>query len=192
MNKSKFLFAIALFSICLLSFSNTFGQTNNDRVAGQNYEIVLQTLTPIKDSSNRNAIPSNLLNTVTKLKKNFSFSDYSLAETHFGRTGDGGNIEYKGVTKSSDGQIDKSPVFNEWTLIGLNKEASSSNTVSIKSFRFGSRVPVSTSNVINYEQVGISIQKFNIRENEPTIIGTLTLPNENQIAFIVLTVKPVE
>ena len=78
----------------------------------------------------------------------------------------------------------------------------SKNIISFNSFRFGTRLPIATkfssdendktSQVVNYQFVGFTIDNFSISENKPTLLGTLNLPNKNQMAFVIMTIREVE
>jgi hypothetical protein len=46
------------------------------------------------------------------------------------------------------------------------------------------------SDVVNYESVGLVVNRLAIPENRPTMIGTISLPKTSGTVFLVLTVKP--
>jgi len=46
--------------------------------------------------------------------------------------------------------------------------------------------------VLNYEAVGLNMNRVSLPENKPTLIGTLSLPKTTGTMFLVLTVRPTE
>ena len=202
MNKPKFIFAVvALSLIQLSSLSTSFAQEN--KPPEPSYEIVLQTLTAAEDAKSQNVVPANLSKVVKKLKETFPFSNYQLTSTYLGRIENGGSFEYKSVSRDFADANTASPSFNEWTLSGVRRNAQSpNNVIVINSFRFGVRLPIAASlnrdetskgsTVFNYELVGFTIGKFNLIENKPALLGTLHLANENQMAFVIMTIREVE
>jgi hypothetical protein len=203
MNKPKFIFAAAAFSlIFLLGFSISSAQESRKQ-SEPNYEIVLHTLISSENTIRQNAIPANLSNIIKKLKETFPFSDYQLASTYLERIENKGSFSYSGITNEFTEKDGLPPSFNEWSLRGMSRNPESSkNAITFNAFKFGTRLPVATnlssdetnkdSRVINYQFVGFTIDNFSISENKPTLLGTLNLPNKNQMAFVVMTIREVE
>ncbi|MEJ7846887.1 MAG: hypothetical protein WKF92_02235 [Pyrinomonadaceae bacterium] len=89
-------------------------------------------------------------------------------------------------------------------LNGLKAVPGAAGPVSFQaqSFRFGARVPVKTGqtknsegqviDIINYESVGLTMNRTSLGENKPTLIGTLSLPKTSGTLFLILTIKAVE
>ncbi len=46
--------------------------------------------------------------------------------------------------------------------------------------------------IINYESVGLTMNRTSLGENKPTLIGTLSLPKTSGTLFLILTIKAVE
>ena len=203
MNKPKFVFKSVLFLVAL-SATNAFAQTENKSPAAEPcYEIILQVLTASNAASDKNGAAPALAGVVRKLKTLYAFSDYRLTETYLQRTSN--SIEYKGLMNDSDSIADKSaPLFSEWSLrnlraFGLN--SGSRQSIQFDSFRFGARVPITISSksedgkspsVISYDSIGITSSRFTVKENEPTVIGSLATAKADELMFLVLTVKAVE
>jgi hypothetical protein len=198
MNKPKIAFPITAFLfVYLLSLTNSFAQTENQpKQAEPSYEIVLQTLIASNDTAVKSAVPQTLSNVVKKLKANYSFSDYHLTSTYLERVTNTANFEFKGVSSVSDqNQENYAPLFSEWSLGVLRSlpNEKGRNSIQFQRFRFGQRVPVKTSaGVVNYEQIGLTLDKLSLPENIPTIIGSLATSKPEELMFLVLTVKPVE
>jgi hypothetical protein len=207
MNKPKFIFSVvAFFVVCLFSATNFSAQTETQqRQAEPSYEVVLHLLTASNISSDKNSVPQSLSNVVKKLKTNYTFSNYRLASTYLGRIANTGNFEFKIVSnEASQDQENYVPIFSEWSLVALRNlpNEKGQNSIQFQSFRFGRRVPVrtatlkdesgKTSDVVNYEQIGLNMQKFSVSENVPTIVGSLSTAKPDELMFLVLTVKPAE
>jgi hypothetical protein len=194
MNKPKFIFLIAAFFLVgLLSPVVSFAQsTDNKPQAEQCYEVVLQIL--IASNTGKNSTPQALSNVLKKLKTNFSYSDYRLAQTYVERTSFA--VEHKGMlSELSQNQSTTTPAFSEWKLFGL--KSMGQNSISFQNFVFGARIPVVVSNskgesTVNYEAIGLNVTKFSLSENVPTVVGSLSTSKLDELMFLVLTVKPAE
>ncbi len=204
MNKTKILFAVTF--VCLLGLTNIFAQTQNQMPpADTSYEVVLHILTASNNPAGKSSVPQSLSNVVKKLKTVYSYSDYSLNSTYFERVANTGVLEFKGISKNLDqNQENFASVFTEWTLgrLQTSPNGQGENSVQFDGFRFGQRVPVitgistdasgKTSNVVNYEQIGLTLKSLSLSENVPTIIGSLSTSKPDELIFLIMTVKPTE
>ncbi|MDQ3087644.1 MAG: hypothetical protein M3Q78_03505 [Acidobacteriota bacterium] len=198
MTKPKTIFTTAAFFIvCLLSLTDSFAQTETkQRQAEPSYEVVLHILTASDTASEKTSIPPTLSNVVKKLKTIYSFSNYRLDSTYLQRVANTGNIEFKSISnEANQNQDNYIPIFSEWTLGGLQSLPNSKgqNSIQFQNFRFGQRVPIRTqTGIFNYEQIGLTMQRFGVPENVPTIVGTLSTTKPNELMFLVLTVNPAQ
>lgn len=201
MNKLKF-FVFALIIFCLSSFSSAFAQTDKIRQSEPNYEVSLQMLIASKDSTKKSEIPANLTDTVNKFKKNFPYSTYRTIFTNFQRVENKGNIVYRSLLNEISPDAGQS-VFQDWRLEILEKETNGNgeNSVSFQRFSFQARIPVtyvsfneskSSTPITNYENIGVTLQRFSLPENTPTLIATLSTPPNDEMIFFILTVNPVK
>jgi hypothetical protein len=46
--------------------------------------------------------------------------------------------------------------------------------------------------IINYEAIGVNINRFNVPENVPTVVGSLSTQKTDEFVFLVLTVRKAE
>lgn len=198
MNKPKFLFSIAtFFLVCLVSLTNSFAQTENQsKQAERSYEIVLHTLIASNNADKSAAVPQTLSNVVKKLKTNYPLSDYRLTSTFLERISDKASFEFKSVAVGSvQNQENVVPVFSDWSINVVQSlpNEKGRNLIQFQGFRYGQRVPVRTSSgVVNYEQIGLTLQKLSLPENIPTVVGSLSTSKPDEMLFLVLTVKTVE
>jgi hypothetical protein len=207
MTKSKIAFSIiAFFSVCLLSLTNGFTQTSpTGKQIEPSYEVILQTLVASNNANNKSDIPQMLIGAVKRLKANYPYSNYRLGETFYQRIANTGAIELRNVSNEIIPDQERSySIFSEWTLNNLQNlpDAKGQNSIQFQSFRFGQRIPIITSSVkdadgkinsvVNYEQVGLTIQKLSLAENVPTVIASLSTWKPNELMFLVLTVKSAE
>ena len=197
MNKLRFTFsAAAFFIVCLFSLTNALAQSPG-RQFEPSYDVVLQVLIASNSAADKSAaVPQTLSGVVKKLKNNYSFSNYRLDSTYLQRTSS--NIEFKSLSNALiQNQENFTPVFSEWSLIGLKSfpDVRGTSAIQFQSFRFGQRVPIrypGGSGVVNYEQVGINLQSFSIPANAPTVVASLSSANPAELLFLVLTVKAAE
>ena len=197
MTKPNFVFkVVALSIICFFAFSNVFAQVENKTLYEPSYEVMLQILVGSDSGEQKSAAPVNL-NAVTKnLKNRVPFAVYNLSATYLHRVANTGNLEIKNVTSDAKNADAGTPVFSEWSIGQLKSsatDATNQNSIQITNFRFGQRIPVQSPNgVLNYESVGLGLQRLNVAENVPTVVGSLSSQNSSEMSFLVLTVRRAE
>jgi hypothetical protein len=200
MKKSIYIFKMFLLMIAV-SAANVLAQNESRQPqAAPSYEVILQLLVASNNAAGKANLPPSLANVVKKLKTNYSFADYRLATTFLQRTSD--SVEYKSLLNDFYQSVDKSyPVFSDWSLRNLRNlpAPNGRNVIQFESFRFGARVPLGSrdesgksASGVNYESIGISTTRFNLSENEPTVIGSLATSKPDELMFLVLTVKAAE
>ncbi len=203
MNQPKiFLLAIITFSLILVGASVSHGQLDSKQPGGQSYDVSLQILIGSNDATQPVEIPAGLSALSKQLKSSFGFSKFRLASTLFGRLSNTGSFEYKSLTNIFGKETNITPqTFMEWSIGNFRNMPTARGTQGFQaqSFRFGARVPVPTSMakdesgkmapVVNYESIGLSLNKLGLPENAPTLIGTLNLPGAEGTIFLVVTVK---
>ncbi|MEZ5428127.1 MAG: hypothetical protein R2747_17780 [Pyrinomonadaceae bacterium] len=199
MNKPKF-FVGLLLAVVLLGFSQSFAQPEKREIE-PSYEVILQTLVASNDAADRAGLPDSLSGTVNKLKTNFAFANYRVVSTHLERISNKGSLFFRSVFKAA-GPEEMSPISTSWQLDSLNSSVDSKGRpgVEFRSFSFegrilykttvfnekaGSMVPATGSDLIELKN-----QRFNVPENEPTVIGNLALPKSDKQIFLIITVKP--
>ena len=188
-----------LFLISVISLSAQV----RSQPAGPNYEATLHVLVASNQASTGTDLPQSLSTVSRQVRSEFGSSNLRLLHTHLGRMSNDGTLEYKGVSNAyTPDPQPGSPAFLEWTLHRL--KASETGAVQdryqFESFRFGARVPVrvvfsqdqKAPAPINYESIGLTLTRLNVRENVPTLVGTLTQPKTAGTLFLVLTVRNVD
>ncbi|CAN5514330.1 hypothetical protein BH18ACI3_BH18ACI3_00190 [soil metagenome] len=205
MNRPQTILSITFFfSICLMFVSATFAQTDPRYKIEPNHEAVLHVVLGSSEAAQDGGLPQSLSGISKQLRANFAFTNYKLVNTYLGRIANTGNLDYKSIANiyAQEPETD-TPSFLDWRLIDLrsSQSAAGQNVFQIQSFRFGARVPIKSAGirdesgkstaVINYESVGLTLDKISFSENSPTLIGTLSLPKPSGTMFLVLTVKGV-
>jgi hypothetical protein len=199
MKKPKFFVFALLF---LFSLTNVFAQTEQEKNQIEpSYEIVLHVVVASGNPTEKGKLPPSLSGVIGKLKNDFSYSNYSLAATFLERMSASGVIGHTGVLNQLKQTNEEKIYFSDWGLSGLKagKDEKGKDLVQFQAFNFGAKVPVVTAiggkgdgvEVVNYENIGIRITRFNLPENTPTIIGSLSTPKTDEFIFLVLTVRPV-
>ena len=203
MNLSRVFPSLTIF--VLIFVSAAFGQADAKGQPDSNYEAILHVILGSSDADQSGGLPKSLSGISTQLKANFTFSNYKLVNTYLGRIANAGNLEYKSMANiHGQEQEGDSPSFLDWKLSNFRRvnETPGRGVFNVQSFRFGARVPLrvgsfkddagKAQSVINYESLGLSLDKLSFSENSPTLIGTLSLPKTAGTVFLVLTVKSLE
>ena len=204
MNQPKKTFSILSFLlIVLIGASALLAQTDQKPQAEVSYEAILQVVIGQQDASMKIDIPPALSPISRQLRENFTFPSYRLANTFIGRISSAGTLEYKSISDILSQPADQdAPIFVEWNLGRLQSVGDNrgQNVLYVQPFRFGARVPVRTETprgsdgkpyaVVNYEAIGLTINRVGLPESKPTLIGTLSLPKTTGTMFLVLTIRP--
>lgn len=201
MNRQNFISKLVLCLVIAFGAASVSAQTETKaQTAEPTYEIVLQILNASNAPGKSSDAPA-LAPLVKRLKTLYAFSDFRVTTTFLQRTAD--SIEYKSLTNDFSGNAEKSaPAFADWSLRNLRlvADAQGRKMIQFDSFRFGTRIPVvfqtsidgKTAPLVNYESVGVTTTRFALRENEPTVLGSLAMGKPDELFFLVLTVKAVE
>lgn len=206
MTKPNFIFSAAFLLVCFST--NSLAQTPPAKERAEpNYEIVLQVLTASNNAADNKqtaaAVPQTLAGVVKKLKNIYAFSNYRLTSTYLQRIANTGNVLSNDISNEASQNAD-APVFSEWAIdqMLILPDAKGQDSIAIRNFRFGQRVPVKTASfaaengksnaVVNYERVGLTMQKLGFPVNSPTVVGTLSASKPDELMFLILTVKPTD
>lgn len=168
------------------------------------YEATLYVLIGSDDDSQRVDLPKPLDGVARQIRDSFTFKNYRLMNTYYGRLANDGSLEYKSVSslKNVSTELD-SPTFLDWQLANFKAEPTGPDRdpLSVQVFRFGARVPIvvsrlptgdgKTNPVTNYESVGLTLNRMSLAENRPTLIGTISLPRTTGTVFLVLAIRQV-
>lgn len=201
MSQPNFIFKFsAILFVTIFCYAAVFAQTDIKTPSEQSYEVVLQIVNASKTANGKTPVPASLSGVVKKLQENYTNLNYYLSATFYQRIANNGNLEFKGISVIPN-QDFYAPVFSDWSFAQLvgGTDRQGANAVQIRSFRFGQRVPVRVARlkseddkaapVINYEGVGLTMQKVNLPENSPTIIGNFPGSSADDLQFLILTVK---
>lgn len=198
MSLQKRLFTSLTFSLLFLTaFISISAQTDQSKPAEAAYEAVLYVLV---SGGQGESLPSSLGGLSREIRAEFGSANLRLINTYFGRLSSRGNLEYKGVSNAyAPESLPGSPSFLDWRLTDVRnvQNAAGQPAYQLQGFRFGARVPVrigsfqdeKVSAAINYETIGLTVDRVSVRENIPTLIGTLNQPRTDGTLFLVLTVR---
>jgi hypothetical protein len=201
MNKIKLLIAgIGVSGVLFLLPVLGFGQA----AADSNYEVTVQLLMGSNEASaTKSSMPTNLSALSQQLRSKTGYNNFRLAGTIIGRMANRGKFEYKSYSDLF-GQDPKFRTTLELTVNGLKSNFAEKNPagVDIEAFRFGAIVPVvigyrrdesgKDQPSVNYERIGLTLDKLALADNSPTLIGTLDTPNGSEMIFLVVTVKTLD
>ena len=196
-------FCIAAAAMIVFSFSGLVRAQGPAPVAEQSFDVSLHLVLGSNEGA-RGEMPSELSAVTKQIRSNFGFSNYRLASTFLGRISNSGSFEYKSVgnvfgpPSTADAQT-----FLEWSLGDFRTVPASvgPDSVQARAFRFGAKVPVVVGPAagdgtkgapIQYESIGVTVGKFGVKQNAPTLIGTLNLPGTSGTIFLIMTVRSVD
>jgi hypothetical protein len=198
--------SIVLFAAAVVIFGGrvSFAQSEVKAQQDASYEAMLYVVLGSNEAVPGAELPKSISGVTRQLRDNFTFNNYRLLNTYIGRMASRGSLEYKSVAalpNASDRELD-SPSFLEWSLKDLHSPdaAATGDLLVMQMFRFGARVPIKTNTMveggktletINYENVGLTVNKLGITQGSPTLIGTIALPRTAGTVFLVLAVRPV-
>ncbi|MCP9495084.1 MAG: hypothetical protein MSG64_11610 [Pyrinomonadaceae bacterium MAG19_C2-C3] len=163
-----------------------------------NYDVEVNILAATPSGNER--LPARLDAVARQLNASLTNTNFRVAATFLHRVKEGGNLEVKGVAGAlfQAAPNANTPTFYEFSLSRVNaNEGVTNGMIDVQNARFGLRVPITVGGtsgqgggfpVINYEPVGITTS-LGFRENTPTIVGTITTPNSNELLVIVVTMR---
>ena len=201
--KQRIISTVVLSFAFLIVATSTFAQPEAAKAAEPNYEVMLHVL--VGSGQAGEALPSTLSPITRQVRADFGTNNLKVINTYLGRISNTGNLEYKGVSNAYVPEPQSgAPSFLDWQLVGLKTmpNASGENAFQFQRFRFGARVPVKVGSFLdhegkvmaptNYEAIGLTLDRMSVRENTPTLVGTLTQPKTDGTLFLVLTVRNVD
>jgi hypothetical protein len=170
-----------------------------------NYEIQLHLLVASNEAGEKGNVPQSLEAIVRQLKSSLSFANYRLAATFVNRIKDGGTLESRGLIPAN--LFTPAPTTfvpeaaYEFTLFKIKLDDDLTN-IDIPKFRFGLQLPVITGMIrgeanapptpnINFQPASINTE-LNLREDKPTIVGTMNTARSDQMLVLVITVRRVQ
>ncbi len=192
---------LALLSILIASAATASAQAERPKPPEASCEIVLQVL--IAGGQSGDALPETLAGVAREIRSKFGSRDLRLINSYFGRSSNLGSLDYRGVSRSyTTESMPGSPTFLDWRITGLRATQNSAGQAAfqLQGLRFGARIPISVgggpdgkpATQTTYESIGLTIDGLSVRDNVPTLIGTLSQPRTDGMLFLVLTVGNVE
>jgi len=192
--RKPFLFITVTASL-LLSAIGVFAQADQRVPAEPSFEVTLSVVTGTSDPAQKSDLPQNLSGIAKQIRSSFGLTNLKLSDSYIGRIGNNGTISYKSVAAIDGRPQTDTPSFLDWHIAGLKNTAAAggANAFSILQFNFGARVPVAIggSSPVQYEAIGLSVDRMTVPENSPVLIGTIALPKaDGGRVFLVLNVSP--
>jgi hypothetical protein len=185
---------------CLILFVLGAAAQTGQSSPESSFEVTLSVVSGSNDAAQKGELPQSLAPLAKQLRSSFGLTSLRLADTYVGRIGNGGNINYKSLANIDNASQPDTPSFLDWTIAGL-RNASNANSFFMQGFRFGARVPVRVGHgfdpngkplsTIQYESIGLNVDRLTVGQNTPVLIGTIALPKaDGGRVFLVLNVSP--
>lgn len=178
--------------VCLVGLKAALAQSDARNEFQPSYEVKIQFLTASNKPDGKNDLPNNLQPVVEKLRKDYLYKTFEIAETYILRMTRGGKIDVRGASsRLIEGEGGKLPIFHDWSLTDLKiaNDPTGKEFLQFDSLRYSARVPLKASGATNYESTGFALMKFNLPENMPTVAGSFSMPQADEFVFVILTVK---
>ena len=164
-------------------------------------EVKLELIVASNSAGEGAKLPPQLDATIKQLRASLPYSHYRWAATFINRVNNGADSTTKGIAGPLLGTTPPTssvPSFYDLVLSDVSL-ASSGTRQALVHFRmhFGARLPIvvgssgagsGSSQSVNYEGTGISTT-LSIRENEPVVVGTMSLGPSNEMLVLVVSVK---
>jgi hypothetical protein len=183
-------------AVCLTLCLTTAAQQPS--TADTNYDVTLQLVIGSNEPGLKKDLPADLGPLSKQIRSSFDFAGYRVASTFLGRIASNGNFDYNSVASIEGKDLSSSvPTFLDWSLRDLHAVAAS-RSLQASSFRFGARVPIFVGDAgkgqqaVNYENLGVGLNRVGLNENTPTLVGTLHLPGTTGTIFLVMTIRPTQ
>jgi hypothetical protein len=194
-------FFVVTISVSLLILAVGIFAQGDQRPAApieSSFEITLSVVAGSNDTAQRGELPQALAPVARQLRAAYGLSNLRLVDSYIGRIGNNGAMSYKSLTNIDGNAQSNTPSFLDWQIAGLRNAANGApNSIFILSFRFGARVPVvigqsANSSPVQYENIGLTIDRMTASLNSPVLLGTVALPKaDGGRVFLVLNVSPV-
>lgn len=205
MKLSKPVVSILAFPLLSLIFLvPAFGQTDLKPTAEPNFEAILHVVAGTSETGQDQKLPQSLSSVSKQLQNDFGVTNLKLLNTYIGRLANTGSLDYRGVSSAyAQEPASVAPSFLDWKLTGLRimQNAAGQNVFQFQSFKFGARVPIrvaafrdessKSQSVVNYESIGLTLDRMSVAENSATLVGTLSQPKTDGTLFLILIVKGV-
>jgi hypothetical protein len=172
-------------------------------------EVQIQLLIGSNAAGEGARVPASLDATLRQLRSTLSVSNYRMGATFLNRVKNGRSLEVKGtggVLPVTPNLSPYTPSFHQFSLrpVTLTMNLAGQQVVNIQDFRFGLKVPISTTPpapagstnpnagfpVIQYEDTGISTG-LSLPVGVPVVVGTLYFGPSGEAIIVVLTASKI-
>ncbi len=196
------IFGVRYVALCLL-LTACVGFNSVSATAQQaeavNYDVEVNLIASMAEGGGK--LPSRLDAVARQLRASLAPANYRLAATFLGRVKDKGNLRLNGVVSPlfqlpSNAENARNVATYSTYIVQLNgvETATNGELIDISSLVMELRVPVVSSispqgqTILNYEQTGINTG-FALRENAPTVVGTITTSRADELLVLVVTMR---
>ncbi len=195
MHTRRTLLLLSAFTFLIFLWPSVSAQTTPNKIDNKNFDITLRIVFGSNAATSKTSLPSELSPVVDQIKKTYNFSSFVPVGTFKARLGNTGAVEYKSIGEifPRNGEpVSELPSFLEWKLVGLTSQPD--NSINFQAFRLGARIPLKTgvAGAYQYESVGLDFNRFGIEPMKWMQVGTISSPDADGTAFILLYVKPSE
>ncbi|HYY58585.1 MAG TPA: hypothetical protein VE842_14725 [Pyrinomonadaceae bacterium] len=173
--------------------------SSNELKGAVDLEIHLHLVVASNAAGEGTKLPSAFDATSRQLRSSLPFNNYRWAATFINRVSNGASSSVRGIAGPLLGTTSPSsqtPSFYDMQLndVLLASDESGQEVVQLR-VHFGARLPVvvgagggTSPPLVNYESTGISTS-IRVKENEPVVIGTMSLGPTNEMLVLLITAK---
>lgn len=190
MKRSRSIFAFAgVICLLVLGAVSTKGQQAGADKSRHTFEVQLHFVLGSDSGAAGPEIPKEIRSAIRRIGKTYAYADYRLASSQYQMVYTGGQIQSDTILKNLGGfRIADRPIYANWSLGGFMETPSAANILT-GTFRFTARVPSKIGNDITYNKIQYVLRGVALREERPTVIGTLPVPESDELIFFVLNVS---
>jgi hypothetical protein len=179
--------------------SSTSSLSSAERKGDVDLEVQLHLLLASNTAGEGAKLPAKFDAVVKQLSSTLPYSHYRWASTFLNRVNIKGNSSIKGIAGpllATTAPSSATPSFYDLMIgnVGLTTGTAGQELIRFN-LRFGARLPVvvgggAAAPTVNYESTGIDTL-ISVRENEPVVVGTMSLGPSNETLVLVVSVKKI-
>ncbi|HUF03767.1 MAG TPA: hypothetical protein VMM38_06285 [Aridibacter sp.] len=159
---------------------------------GRSYKLLLQVVVGSAVSETDNEVSPAVRSAIVGLGPEFGYDRYTTAASLYGPLGINGQAQWKLVPKKlgsfGSGAM---PIFAEWNIGTIESVPGNPSLVEIRRFLFTLRIPAAIRESVNYESIGLTLNRVRAEAGKTSVIGNLPVPETGEMLFFVVKIDEI-